>query len=226
MSAAQYLLWVALPYITILSFVGGTIYRYRREKLEVRAPSSQLLTKSVVRWAAPLWHYGMILVVLGHIAGLLVPPSALASLGLTPQAHIEVAVALGLPAGAAMFIGLLSLAIRDIANARLSKVPTWDYALFYALALTVAALGLATTASQLIRPYDYDATVGAWIRGVLSLRPDPAAMASAPALFQIHAAFAMVFLTVMPYTFAVHYITGLRDILLYPFRPRIIYRRL
>lgn len=224
MTALDYLLWVALPYAATLSFIGGTAMRYRRDKLEVRAPSSQLLTKSVVRWAAPLWHYGMLLVLLGHIAGLLVPPSALAAVGLTPSAHLLLAVAAGLPAGVAMFLGLFALAVRDLTNARLAKVPTWDYALFYALALTTAALGLVTTASQLVHPYNYEDTVGAWMRGVLSFRPDPAAMAVAPILFKIHVMLAMIFIAVMPYTFAIHYITGLRDVLLYPFRPRIVYR--
>ncbi|WP_243681630.1 respiratory nitrate reductase subunit gamma [Vulcanisaeta souniana] len=69
-------LWVSLPYIVIVVFIGGHVYRYAVDQYAWASKSSELLEK---RWlnmgGSQLFHWGGILIViLGHIVGLLVPP--------------------------------------------------------------------------------------------------------------------------------------------------------
>ena len=65
------LLWVVLPYATLLTVVLGTILRYRYDKFGWTTRSSQLYESTVLRWGSPMFHIGILFVLLGHIGGLL-----------------------------------------------------------------------------------------------------------------------------------------------------------
>jgi nitrate reductase gamma subunit len=52
--------------------------------------------------------------------------------------------------------------------------------------------------------HDYRATVAVWFRGLFLLRPDPALMAVAPLLFQLHALAALGLFAIWPFTRLVH----------------------
>ena len=64
------LLWVALPYLVIAVFVLGHIWRYRYDKFGWTTRSSQLYESRLLRVGSPLFHFGILLVLLGHVGGL------------------------------------------------------------------------------------------------------------------------------------------------------------
>jgi nitrate reductase gamma subunit len=70
----------------------------------------------------------------------------------------------------------------------------------------VVLLGVwATVAVNLLgADHDYRDTVAVWFRGLFLLRPDPALMADAPLLFQLHALAALGLLAIWPFTRLVH----------------------
>ena len=68
-------LWVIVPYLCLATFVVGHFWRYRYDKFGWTTRSSQLYENRLLRIGSPLFHFGMLGVVGGHVIGLLVPQS-------------------------------------------------------------------------------------------------------------------------------------------------------
>jgi len=67
------LLWGVLPYVVLVLLVGGTVWRYRYDKFGWTTRSSQLYESRLLRIGSPLFHFGILLVLVGHIGGLVIP---------------------------------------------------------------------------------------------------------------------------------------------------------
>ena len=72
MNPLSMLLWVALPYIAAAVFIVGHIWRYRYDKFGWTTRSSQSYENRLLRWGSPMFHFGILCVVAGHLVGLLV----------------------------------------------------------------------------------------------------------------------------------------------------------
>ncbi|MGI5200834.1 respiratory nitrate reductase subunit gamma [Spirillospora sp. CA-108201] len=103
---AGILLWVALPYVAVAVFVLGHIWRYRYDKFGWTTRSSQLYERRLLRVGSPLFHFGIILVALGRVGGLLIPESWTEAVGVTEGVYHAVAVLLGTVAGFCTLSGL------------------------------------------------------------------------------------------------------------------------
>ena len=66
-------LWVIFPYLCLAVFVVGHWWRYKYDKFGWTTRSSQLYEDNLLKWGSPLFHFGMLGVVGGHIIGLLLP---------------------------------------------------------------------------------------------------------------------------------------------------------
>ncbi len=106
------LLWVALPYVTIAVFVLGHIWRYRYDKFGWTTRSSQLYERRLLRIGSPLFHFGILVVALGHVGGLIIPDSWTEAVGVTEHMYHIVAVVLGTIAGFCTLAGIAILIYR------------------------------------------------------------------------------------------------------------------
>ena len=77
------LLWDVLPYVTIAVFVVGLIWRYRYDRFGWTTRSSQLYEKPLIRIASPIFHFGILAVLMGHVVGLLIPEAWTDALGVS-----------------------------------------------------------------------------------------------------------------------------------------------
>ena len=92
-------LWVIVPYLCLATFVVGHFWRYRYDKFGWTTRSSQLYEDRLLRLGSPLFHFGMLGVVGGHVIGLLIPESWTDAVGISTETYHVVAVAGGLVAG-------------------------------------------------------------------------------------------------------------------------------
>ena len=67
------LLWGILPYVMVAVLVGGLIWRYRYDQFGWTTRSSQLYESRLLRIGSPLFHFGILVVIVGHVAGLVIP---------------------------------------------------------------------------------------------------------------------------------------------------------
>lgn len=200
------ILWVALPYACLSIFIGGHIWRLRNGLFTWTSRSSQLLESRILRLGAPLFHLGLLMVVGGHVLGLLVPKSVTDSLGVTPEIYHAVAVTAGTTAGTLMLAGFLILAYRRFTNSRVRQVTSRvDVAVFVLLGLLLATGMYATVGVNLLGvEHHYRETVSPWFRGIFLLNPEPGLMAEAPLVFKLHALSAMTLFALWPFSRLVH----------------------
>ena len=216
-------LWVVVPYLCLATFVVGHLWRYRYDKFGWTTRSSQLYERRLLRWGSPLFHFGILVVLLGHVMGLLVPESWTTALGISDHTYHVVAVALGTVAGVCTLVGMAILIYRRRTVGPVFSATTKMDKVMYVVLGTVIVLGLANTAIANILGSDYDYRTGlsVWFRGIFYLQPDPALMAAAPIGFQLHAIAAFALLALWPFTRLVHAFTAPVG---YLTRPYIVYR--
>ena len=198
--------WGVFPYICLTVMVVGTIYRYQSDQLSWGSKSSEMLEKKLLTTGSMLFHVGIFFVLGGHIAGLLVPMQVYTALGISPELYHTVAEVAGGLSGLMAFAGISILLYRRIANARVRRNSDASDYVSDGLLWIVILLGLAVTLgySTLYGPYEYRATVGPWIRSVLTLQPDVALMAGVPLILQVHIALAFLLFGISPFTRLIH----------------------
>ncbi|WP_084965981.1 respiratory nitrate reductase subunit gamma [Thermoactinospora rubra] len=217
------LLWVVAPYIALTVFVLGHLWRYRYDKFGWTTRSSQMYESRLLRVGSPLFHFGILVVLLGHVGGLVIPKSWTEAAGVSEETYHVVAVVLGTIAGVCTLGGLAILIYRRRTVGPVFTATTRNDKLMYAVLTLVIVLGLAATvmANLVGGGYDYRATVSPWFRSIFYLRPDPALMAGAPPLFQLHALSALLLFAIWPFTRLVHMLTAPIG---YLTRPYVVYR--
>ena len=200
------LLWVAVPYAAIATFIVGHWWRYRYQKYTWTTRSTQILERRMLKWGILLFHIGMLAVVGGHVIGLLLPSAVTEHLGITEHMYHLVAVSSGSIAGLAMTSGLLILLFRRFTNERVKATSIGRDYLTALMLLIVIGTGMFNTigVNLLGETYDYRETISPWFRGILMLNPQPELMVDAPPSFKLHALGAMALFALWPFTRLVH----------------------
>src|SRR3990172_5546892 len=99
-----------MPYLLVALAIVGTIYRFTTNIFSWSTQSSQFLENRALFFGSFPWHYGIVLVLLGHIIGFLTPSSILAWNSAPLRLYIlEIS---GLALGILAFFGLLALMYR------------------------------------------------------------------------------------------------------------------
>ena len=112
MNGVDVALWGVLPYIAIVLLVGGTIWRYRYDRFGWTTRSSQLYESRLLRIGSPLFHFGLIFVIVGHIGGLVVPESWTEAAGVSEGLYHFNALLFGGLAGFCTLVGVAILVYR------------------------------------------------------------------------------------------------------------------
>ncbi|WP_343710462.1 respiratory nitrate reductase subunit gamma [Mycobacterium sp.] len=218
--------WDIFPYVTLAMLIAGSWWRYRYDKFGWTSRSSQLYESRLLQIASPIFHFGILAVLFGHIMGLVVPPRATAAIGISSEAYHVQAVLLGTIAGTATLLGIGLLIYRRMTRGPVRMATTRSDTVMYVVLLLAIVVGLYCTllSSGLDGPshvYHYRRTVGVWFRGIFILRPGGQNMVGAPLDYQLHAAIGMVLFCLLPFTRLVHAFSAP---IAYLFRPYIVYR--
>lgn len=219
----EQLLWVILPYIAITIFIGGHIFRYNYDQFGWTTKSSEFLENRLLRVGSLLFHWGIIFVFFGHIAGLVIPIQFYETLGISSDQYHLIALTGGIPAGIATIIGLIILMYRRFSIKRIIKTSTKsDYLALIFLAIVIFS-GMAATLFNIdSQGFDYRTTIAPWLRGLVIFNPDPSLLATVPIWFKIHMIGAFGLFATWPFTRLVHLFSlPLR----YLTRSYIIYRK-
>lgn len=217
------LLWLAVPYVALTSFVLGHIWRYRHDQFGWTTRSSQLYESRLLRLGSPLFHFGMLAVIGGHVLGILIPEGWTAALGVSESAYHVVSYSAGGVSGLATVAGLAILLYRRVTVPAVRKATTVNDKVMYTLLAAAMVTGtLNTLGNGLVGTvYDYRTTVSPWFRGLFSLDPQPSLMAGVPLNFQVHVIIVLALLAIWPYTRLVHVFSAPLGYLV---RPYVVYR--
>lgn len=138
-SASNYLdqfFFLALPYVAFFTFFFVTIERYRNRKFTYSSLSSQFLENQQHFWGLVPFHYGILVVITGHIVAFLVPREILWWNSRPLRLYILEGSALVFAILAA--VGLVAAIIRRASVSKLRKVTSpIDWVLFLLLLVQI-----------------------------------------------------------------------------------------
>ncbi|MDO1529440.1 respiratory nitrate reductase subunit gamma [Fulvimonas sp. R45] len=207
------------PYLCLTVLLLGSLIRYDREPYSWKSDSSQILRAKTLRWGSNLFHYGILVVVLGHFAGFLIPEWAIGWL-LSPGQHQWLAMVAGGLAGLVAIIGLSLLIGRRLGDPRVRRNSRrWDIAIVLMLWFQLL-LGLATVpmSAQHMDGATFE-VLSRYVQGIVYFHGGGAALLQGvPWVYQLHILLGFSIFLVSPFTRMVHIWSGMASVA-YLFRP-------
>lgn len=223
MNPFDFVLYVAIPYAAIAVFIVGHIWRYRYDKFGWTTRSSQTYENRLLRWGSPMFHLGILMVIVGHVVGLLIPREWLYAIGINETMYHWGATVLGSAAAVLTLLGLGILIYRRRTVGPVFLATTvMDKVMYVFLGATLLFGTIATFVYQVFGPgFHYRETISPWIRSIIFFHPQPELMLHVPIWFQLHVFSAWALIALWPFTRLVHVFSAPVG---YLFRPYIVYR--
>ncbi len=219
MNLMNTLAFVVFPYISLAVFVLGHAYRYLTDPFSWNAKSSQFLEKNETYVGITIFHWGILLTLVGHAGGLLIPQTWFDAVGIDGQAHTRIAYWSGLAVGIAAFVGAVMLLARRVTRERLKVTTTTnDYITLGGLIFVIGA-GLFNVMFGHFYLLD---TIAPWIRSIVTFTPAPHLMLEVPLSYKVHILGAFTLLAFSPFSRLVHIWSAP---FIYILRPWIVMRR-
>ncbi len=199
------LLFVAFPYVAIVLAVVVSVIRWRRHPFTVSALSSQLLEGRKLFWGSVAFHWGITLILLGHLAALIVPRGYELWNGAPLRLYLLEATGLALAAWA--LFGILVLIYRRITSPRVRAVTTPMDLVVLGIILTQVVTGIWIAIGYRWGSFWGTSVFVPYIRSLLVFQPRPELVEPLPFVLQAHAFLFFLFLAVFPFTRLVHIVT-------------------
>lgn len=195
-------LFGVLPYIALVLMIVGLLWRYITNQFSYSSVSSQFLEDRLLFWGSGPWHYGIILILLGHLVGILFPKSVTAFTSVPVRLYILEGT--GMALGIMLLAGLLVLIFRRAVNASIRKTTSpMDVVLLVLLLFQVVA-GILTAIFYRWGSAWYVQTATPYFVSLFTLSPKVEYMMVLPLLSKLHAINAFVIVGVFPFTRMVH----------------------
>lgn len=197
-------LFAVLPYLAAAACVLESVRRYVREPFTYSSLSSQFLENRHQFWGSVPFHYGLLVVLGGHLAAFAAPSGVL--LWNAVPLRLYLLETTGFVFALLALMGLANLVARRLTEGSVRVVTTRaDWAL---LGLLGAQLALGASIA-LFKPWGsswYAASMVPYLRSVLALAPDLAFVAPMPWVVKAHVVGAYLLLAVVPYTRLAHFL--------------------
>lgn len=198
-------LFGVLPYVAGVLMIVVTVARWKLHPFSVSSLSSQLLESRKLYWGSVPFHWGLSLILLGHLAALIVPRGFELWNGAPLRLYIlEITgLALGIWAG----LGILVLLHRRLTDARVRRVTTpMDIVVLGIIAVQIFT-GVWIALGYRWGSYWGTAVFVPYVRSLLTFQPDPSYVDPLPLVLKLHVLSFFAFLAVFPFSRLVHIIT-------------------
>ncbi len=196
------LLFAVLPYVAFFTFFLVTIQRYRTHTFSYSSLSSQFLENQRHFWGLVPFHYGILVVLAGHLIAFLFPRELL--LFNSRPLRLYVLETSMLIFGLLTLVGLVAAVVRRIHEPKIRGVTSLsDWVLFVMLVLQVAS-GIYIAVFHPWGSSWFAASVTPYLRSLVKLSPDFSVIAAMPHAVKFHIVNAYLLIGFMPFTRLVH----------------------
>jgi nitrate reductase gamma subunit len=196
------LLFAVLPYVVLAVFLLVTIQRYRQRKFTYSTLSSQFLENRLHFWGSVPFHYGILLVLVGHFGAFLVP-KAILSWNAAPLRLFLLEVT-GLAFALLALAGLVNIVVRRWNHPKSRRVTSTTDWILYGILLFQVGSGIWVAVSHRWGSSWFAASVVPWLWSLVRLNPDVAPIAGLPLSVKLHALSAFLLVGFFPFTRLVH----------------------
>lgn len=196
------LCFIVFPYVAMLTFLLGTILRYRKDPFTYSSLSSQFLENRKHFWGLVPFHYGIVAVLVGHVVAFLLPRQILEWDSQPLRLYILEISALIF--GLLTVIGLVGAIARRLTVSKVRVVTNgfdW-FVLSLLLVQTISGVYVA-----IFHPWGsawFAAAISPYLWSLARFNPDLGYVSMMPLGVQLHILMAFVIIFVTPFTRLVH----------------------
>ena len=193
-----------LPYVALALFFIGSIARYsdRYGRFAFSSLSSQFLENRKHFWGLVPFHYGIIVVLLGHLVAFLVPRQVL--LWNSQPLRLYILEVSALAFGVLTAVGLVAAIVRRISVKTLLRVTNWRDWIVLALLLNQVTSGLEVALRFRWGSSWFAATATPYLWSIFTFNPDVAVMSVMPFIVKVHIVNAWVLVGFAPFSRLLH----------------------
>jgi nitrate reductase gamma subunit len=202
LSSIDPLLFLVLPYVAVIVFIVATLERYRKHAYSCSSHSSQFLENRQHFWGIVPFHYGILVVLLGHLAAALFPNQLLA--WNAAPLRMYVLETTGLVFGLLAILGLVLLLVRRASTARVRAVTSPFDWVVYALLLAQLGTGVQIAIAHSWGSSWFAAGAAPYLWSLVRLQPDLTFVSALPLLIKLHIVCAFALVAVFPFSRLVH----------------------
>ena len=206
MNLINNVLFIALPYVAIAVFCVGAIHRYRATGFKYSSLSSQFLEGGGIYIFAVLFHWGILIVFLGHLIAFLFPEATLAwhSSAVRLVADEIVIFTFGL----SVLIGLAALFIRRLSRPRIWVVTSRMDLVIELVLLAQIVFGLWIALGYRWGYYWFASDMSPYLWSIVKFNPQIDAVSAMPWVIKTHIIVAFTILGLIPFTRLVHFLVA------------------
>jgi nitrate reductase gamma subunit len=196
------LLFGVLPYVALFTFFLVTIQRYRARTYSYSSLSSQFLENRQHFWGLVPFHYGILVVLGGHILAFLIPRQIL--LWNSVPLRLWALEITGLAFALLALVGLAAAMVRRASTPKVLRVTSRRDWLLLAMLLAQIATGVAVA---LYHPWGsswFATSATPYLWSIAAFNPQVEWIAPMPWLVKLHIANAWLLIGFFPFTRLVH----------------------
>jgi nitrate reductase gamma subunit len=199
------LLFIVFPYIAVLLTVVVGLVRYLYNRFSYSSLSSQVVENKMLFWGAVPWHYGVVPILLIHLAGFTIP-------GIMSQIHSQadrlyIAELIGKFLAFLALLGMIILIIRRLSHNKLRVLTTPLDWIVLLLLLNQIFLGLWVSLFYRWGAVWFLETVSVWVGSLARFQPQTLNIATLPLVPKLHFLNATLLIALFPFTRLVHMLT-------------------
>ena len=196
------LFFIALPYVAFFTFFLVTITRYVTRTFTYSSLSSQFLENRQHFWGLVPFHYGILVVLTGHMVAFLIPREIL--WWNSRPLRLYVLEISALIFGMLTLVGLAALMVRRFTVSKIKMVTSvLDWHVLGLLLLQMVT-GVAVALHYPWGSSWFATSAAPYLWSILSLNPDVTYIAAMPWLVKLHIINAYVVIGIFPFTRLVH----------------------
>jgi respiratory nitrate reductase, gamma subunit len=195
-----------LPHIAVLLLVFGVAARFVFRNETIHAKSSQFLQDDrMLKVSLNFFHWGILLVLVGHFLGLFTLRWMYLWL-MSVETKRMLAITMGLFFGICAFFGILGLLIRRLNHERI-KLNSGVGDVLIEIILTVQIfLGLSSTVTTIFYPVSHYLAFDDWAQSVITFQPRAGEIiAQMPAIYKIHIVLGCLIFIILPFSKLTHF---------------------
>jgi len=216
------LLFVIFPYVAAILAVVVTVYRALVRPFSISSLSSQLLENKKLYWGSISFHWGIVLILLMHLAAIFFPRGLL--LWNAVPLRLYLLEFTGLALGLWCLAGLLILVWRRLSCRRIWVVTTPMDLVVLLLLLVSVVTGVITATAYRFGSYWFTGVFTPYLVSLFVLQPQVELVAPLPWIIKLHVFNFFVLLVSFPFSRLVHIITYPLGYLMRPWQIVIRYR--
>ena len=194
------------PYIAVTVLIFGSILRFDAAQYSWRSESSQFLRRKQMMLGSNLFHMGMLVLLVGHLVGLMTPIWVIDTVGISHELKQIAAMTVGGIAGVAGLVGASLLLHRRLFDPRIRHTSSIGDITVLSLLWVQLILGVGTlwwswhdlNGVEMVRLMN-------WAHGLSVFNPDaPGWLVGAPIIFKVHIVLGLIIIFISPFTRLVH----------------------